>query len=309
MREAVFSEWQAVTGRRRTRTNFTRFAVAATVLLGVAVSFNMLNDDRIAPEQVASITASHGTIHVLGEQSEVHELTDLSVISAGQTIKTYSESGIGLEWGNGGSLRVAANTRIEFVSNDEIFLRSGKVYFDSTPSALLAAVDSNLKNAALRIRTDQGVVTHLGTQFMTESKGTELIVSVREGEVMIEGNYHDEKALDGQRISIQGSARGSVTNLPRFGGEWSWIEEASPIVDTDGRSVAEFLTWVSRETGLQVKYPDSATEQAASEIVLNGTANLKPREALDFWLHGQDLNWYTDGGTIIVSSINGNSGR
>lgn len=309
IRAAVLSEWQAVTGKRRTRTRFTRFAVAATVLLGVAVSFNMLNNDGVAPLQVAKISTSHGSIHVLGAQSEVHDLTDLTVITAGQTIKTNSDSGIGLEWGDGGSLRVAANTRIEFVAGDEIYLRSGKVYFDSTPSELLTAVSSGSKEARLRIRTDQGVVTHLGTQYMTESNDGELIISVREGEVMIDGNYHQETALDGQRISITGSARGSVSNLPRHGGAWSWVEEVAPLVSTDGRSVDEFLHWVSRETGLKVEYPDTVTQQAARDIVLKGNVNLPPREALDFWLQGQDLNWDIDGGTIAVSSIDGSNGR
>lgn len=309
IREAVFSEWQAVAGKRRSRTMLTRFAVAATVLLGVTVSFYMLNDTGIAAEQVATISTSHGSIHVLGAQSEVHDLTDLTAITAGQTIKTNSDSGIGLEWGNGGSLRIAANTRIEFVTSDEIYLRSGKVYFDSTPSELVAAVSAGSSAAQIRIQTDQGVVTHVGTQYMTESNGGALIVSVREGQVMIDGNYHSEKALDGQQITIRGSARGAVANIAPYGESWSWIENVSPVANTDGRSVAEFLSWVSRETGLKIEYPDAATERAANEFILKGNVNLQPREALDFWLQGQDLNWDINGGTISLSSIDGSSGR
>ncbi|MGI9272571.1 MAG: FecR family protein [Woeseiaceae bacterium] len=309
IKEAVFSEWQAVTSKRKARTRLTRLAVAASVLLGVAVSFNLLNNNGVATVQVATISTSHGSIHVLGAQSEVHDLTDLTVITAGQTIKTNSNSGIGLEWENGGSLRIASGTRVEFVASDEIYLRSGKVYFDSIPSDLIAAVSAGSKEAHLRILTDQGVVTHFGTQYMTESSDGQLIVSVREGEVLIDGNYHDERALQGQQLRITGSARASFANIPSHGEFWSWIEDVAPVVDTDGRSVDEFLTWVSRETGLEVVYEDPATEQAASEIVLTGSANVKPREALDLWLSAQDLNWYIDGGTIIVSSIDGSSGR
>ena len=152
-------------------------------------------------------------------------------------------------------------------------------------------------------------MTHLGTQYMTESADGALIVSVREGEVLIEGTYHDERALVGQRVEIKGNARGSVTNVPRHGGAWSWIEEVSPVVNTDGRSVDEFLNWVSRETGLLVEYPDEATRLAASNTVLKGSVNLPPREALDFWLQGQDLNWDINGGTISVSAIDGSSGQ
>ena len=309
IREAVFSEWQAVTGKRRSRSRYLRFAAAASVLLGVALTFNMLNDNGVAPVQVASISKSFGSIHVLGEQAEVQELTDLSAIMAGQTIITNVDSGIGIEWGNGGSLRIAADTRIEFLNTEEVFLHSGKVYFDSTPSQLVAGINGGSRDTTLRIRTDLGVVTHLGTQYMLETDGGELVVSVREGQVAINGNYRDEKALDGQRLSIAGSARGSVTNISRYGEPWAWIEEVAPVADTDGRSVSEFLDWVSRETGLIIEYQDAATRQEADGIVLKGKVNLQPRAALDFWLQGQDLKWDINGGTISVSAIDGSSGR
>ncbi len=309
IREAVFSEWQAVTSRHRARTRMTRFAVAATVLLGVAVTFNMMQDSGIAPVQVATIAKSHGSIHVRGEESQMHQLRDLTSIMSGQMIITAHDSGIGLSWGNGGSLRIAADTRIEFISDQEVFLHAGRIYFDSTPSELIADSARDAGAAELRILTDHGTVTHLGTQYMTYTSDSELTVSVREGEVSIDGKYHDEKALAGQQLSIAGSARASITNFPRHGDAWGWIEEVSPDVETDGRSVDVFLNWVSRETGLQVDYPNEATQQIARDVVLNGTVNLEPRAALDFWLETTDLNWYVDGGTIKVSAIDGGSGQ
>jgi hypothetical protein len=309
IREAVLSEWQSVTGKRRTRKRVTRFAIAATVLLGVAVTFNTLQDSGIAPVQVATIAKSHGSIHVRGEESQMHELRDLTSIMSGQMIITDHDSGIGLAWGRGGSLRIAADTRIEFVAEEEVFLHSGRIYFDSTPSELIASISSGSGDARLRILTNHGTVTHLGTQYMTSVSDSELTVSVREGEVSVDGNYHDEKARAGQQLSIAGSARPSIANFPRHGPAWDWIQEVSPDVETDGRSVYAFLNWVGRETGLRVEYPDEATKQVAEEVVLNGTANLQPRAALDFWLETTDLNWYVDGGTIKVSAVDGSSGQ
>lgn len=303
IREAVLAEWQEVTGKRRRRGRVTRFAVAATVLLGVAVSFNLMRTQGIAPAQVAAINKSHGSIYVLGEQATMHRLPEMAVVTVGQTIKTDHDSGIGLAWGSGGSMRIAADTVIEFVAADEVYLHSGRIYFDSTPSQLIAAISGGSSPAKLRIHTDHGTVTHLGTQYMTYTASDVLEVSVREGEVMIDGKYHDEKALAGQLLSIAGSSRATVLNIDRHGAAWSWIEETSPLVNTDGRSVDEFLNWVSRETGLQVIYPDETTRQTAMNTVLKGNVNLKPSEALDFWLQGQDLKWKTDGGTINVSAI------
>jgi hypothetical protein len=309
IREAVLAEWQSVTDTRRTRRRLTRFAVAATVLLAVTASFILLRIDGVAPVQVATISKSFGSIYVLGEQSTLQRLPDTTVVMSGQTIKTDRDSGIGLAWGNGGSLRIDADTVIEFVAGNRVFLHSGRIYFDSTPSVLSAAISGGSRTAELSIETNHGTVTHLGTQYMTYAASDRLEVSVREGEVAIEGKYYDAQALAGQQLSISGSARATVLNIDRHGTAWSWIEETSPLVNTDGRSVDDFLNWVSRETGLQLEYPNLATERAAQAAVLKGSVNLKPSEQLDFWLQGQDLSWHTDGGSIKVSAIDGSSGQ
>ncbi len=309
IREAVLSEWQAVTGWRRTRMRVTRFAVAATVLLGVAVTFNMLQESGIAPVQVATITSSHGSIHVRGEESQMHELRDLASIMSGQLIITDYDSGIGLAWGNGGSLRIAAATRIEFVSGDDVFLHSGRIYFDSTPSELITSVSSGSGEAKLRILTNHGTVSHLGTQYMTYTSDSELTVSVREGEVSVDGTYYNDKAFAGQQLSIVGSARPSITNFPRHGEAWKWIEDVSPDVEIDGRSVDVFLNWVARETGLRVEYPNAATKQAAEYEVLKVTVKLEPRAALDVLVETTVLKWHVEEGAIKVSAIDDSRGQ
>ena len=309
IREAVMSEWQTVTGRRRTRTRVTRFAVAATVLLGLSVTFNMLQESGIAPVQVATIAKSHGSIHVRGEESQMRKLRDLTLIMSGQLIITDHDSGIGLAWGNGGSLRIAADTRIEFVSAEQVLLHSGRVYFDSTPSELIAGNSAGSGGAKLRILTSHGTVSHLGTQYMTYTSASELTVSVREGEVLVDGTYHNGTALAGQQLSIVGSAWPSITNFPRHGEAWRWIEDVSPDVEIDGRSVDVFLNWVARETGLKIDYPNPATKQAAEDALLMGAVKLGPRAALDVWVEATDLKWHVEEGAIKVSAIDGSSGQ
>ena len=160
--EAVQAEWQAVTRKRHTRTQFTRFAIAATVLLAVIASFNELRESGIAPVQVATISKSYGSI-LLGNQSQLNELSDFSTITAGQSIVTRKDSGISLEWGSGGSLRIDADTRIEFISAEEVYLRSGRIYFDSSPSELIAGIPGRSDETRFRIKTDHGTVTHVGS--------------------------------------------------------------------------------------------------------------------------------------------------
>ena len=307
IRESVQAEWQAVTRKRRTRTQFTRFAIAATVLLAVTVSFNMLRESGIAPVQVATINKSYGSI-LLGNQSQLHALSNFSAITVGQSIVTDTDSGIGLEWGRGGSLRIDANTRVEFVSADEIYLLSGRIYFDSTPSELIAGMPAGSVGTQLRIRTDHGTVTHVGTQYMTFANGGELTVTVREGRVSMNGNYHDETVLEGQQLKIAGSNRGRFTNFPRHGAAWDWVEATAPVAYVNGRSVYEFLNWVSRETGLEIIYESPEAEQKARAGILKGKVDMDPRSALEFRMMGEDLNSRIDGGIIKVSLKKENSG-
>ena len=303
VRAAVQAEWQAVTGRLKTRRRMKHFAIAATVLLGVAVSFNALQPVDVPALQVARISKSHGSIYLLGEQSELRAMSDLSLIYAGQVIDTGDDAGMGLEWGNGGSLRIDQNTRIEFTSADSVFLHAGQVYFDSQ-NELVAAITGS----ALEIETGHGSVKHQGTQYMTAVDVRDLTVSVREGEVVVDGTYVDQAiAVAGQQLTVSGGARPSVVNIDGYGEAWDWIEATAPTVNMDGKSTFEFLQRIGREIGLALEFESAAAETLARDGILQGTINLGPRDELAFRMAGEDLSYRIEGGTIYVSSID--SGR
>jgi ferric-dicitrate binding protein FerR (iron transport regulator) len=310
VRDAVRAEWQAVTSKHRARRRMTGMAIAATVVLAVAATFNALLVTDVVPEQVATISKSHGSIYLLGEQSELREIVDFSSISAGQTIVTGSDSGIGLVWGNGGSLRIDQDTRIEFTSADAAYLRSGRIYFDSTPSALVTGITgSGGEISNFRIDTAHGTVTHLGTQYMAFADVNRLSVSVREGQIVIHGTYYDETAEEGKQITVQGNARPSVVDMQRYGEAWEWIEATAPTASVDGRTVHEFLRWVGRETGLEIDYASPAAEETARNGILRGTVDQRPTYALHLRMLGEDLDWVIEEGVIKVSTMDSASGR
>lgn len=304
IREIVRAEWQSVTGRRTSRRRVMNYAIAATVVLAVAVAFNSFRLNDVAPVQVAKIDKSHGSIYVLGERSELHELVDLAEISAGQTVITGNESGIGLAWGNGGSLRVDADTRIEFVSDDVVYLRAGRIYFDSE-SELVAAVSGG---SVLAVQTDHGTVTHLGTQYMTYVDDEKLAVSVREGMVSVDGLYYEETASAGEQLTVAGRGRPSVVNIVSYGDAWQWVETTTQDFDVDGRTMYEFLNWVSRETGLQVEFEDDAVLEQTRSAELRGIVDEAPTEALRLRMMTASLDWRIEGGSLIVSAVDSSSG-
>lgn len=294
VRAAVHAEWESTVGGRRKRRNISGLAVAATLLLAAAFTFETLRNSGIAPIQVATIEKSQGSIMIEGERSGQVPANDLASIMTGQAILTAADAAAGLSWGNGGSLRVDRNTHVEFVSENEVFLRYGRVYFDSS---------SAMTDTQFVVLTSHGRITHVGTQYMAESSPASLIVSVREGEVAVSGTFHDETAQSGQVIELTGRAPVSITNTTGAGGEWQWIEAVAPHVDMSGRSTYDFLQWVGRETGHEVRFATASAEQLARDTEFVGDIESDPRSELRLRMMTTDLEARFDpqGPAIVVS--------
>ena len=203
VRRAVRAEWQDLTRKRQSRQRVLQYAIAATVLIGVFSVFSVFRTSVVEVVQVAAIQKSFGSVYLLGEESELRETRDLATVYSGQTVVTGQETGIALAWGNGGSLRIDENTRIEFTADNSVYLESGQVYFDSEPSALIVGVAAERMDDFIVV-TEFGDIAHIGTQFMTSVGADALTVSVREGEVTVDGIYHDHVATPGQQVKLSG---------------------------------------------------------------------------------------------------------
>lgn len=300
IRDAVRAEWRHVTRQRRARSRISRFAIAASVLIAVFAALNMLRIQGVAPEQVATIDKRFGSVFILGDKAELLEGNHLDAIVAGQTLITDADSGLGLYWAAGGSLRIDAKSRVEFVSAEQIYLRSGRVYFDSAPE--MSAGSVSRPDAMLTVLTDFGTVSHVGTQYMVRADADRLIVSVRDGEVAVRSGPSVDTASRHQQLEIFGHGGGahSIVNIGTHGEAWEWLERTAPTVRLDGRSVSEFLDWVSHETGLSVEYESAGAAASATRELLNGTLDTGPRQALDVWLLGTDFVWRIAEGVIYV---------
>ena len=299
-RAEVRDAWLATVNRRKRQRRAVYYAMAATVVLGAFAAFNLFRVPVPVASQVASIDRSVGPVYVLGERAELHETGALSAIMSGQTVVTGAGAGLAVAWGDGGSLRLDERTRVEFTDVESIFLQEGRVYFDSR-GATLAARDEGDDSPIMQLRTALGEVTHIGTQYMARVDDDGLVVSVREGEVVIEGDYYDHKAHSGQQVTLRGRERPSVLGIPSAGGDWTWIEETTPVVDVDGRNLLEFLAWVSRELGLQLEFVGDA-EAVARDAILRGSIESRPADALRLRLASAALDWHIDEGVIYVGA-------
>lgn len=298
VRRAVKSEWQSLTGRRRVRQRVFHYALAATVVLGIFAAFNVFRSPGIEAVQVASIEKSFGAIYLLGESAELRETPELSDVLSGQTMITGNEAGLALAWGNGGSLRVDEESRVTFTDQDSIYLESGRVYFDSTPSPLMAGISAG-GVAEFTVLTDYGVVAHTGTQFMAETDSDALVVSVREGQVAIDGVYHRHTASPGEQVTISGRQRPTVLSIGRSGQSWDWVARTSPPVDVDGKTIRLFLDWACRELGLELEIEGQAARDALDELLI-GTIDMEPSKALRLRLATAGLDYDIEEGVLIV---------
>ena len=255
--------------------------------------------DSVQIVQVASIEKQFGDVYALGEDGQLHEIEDVTTVQSGQSIVTGSDAGIALAWGGGGSLRIDANTRIRFVSDVSAFLEDGRVYFDSRPG-LAAGTDASGSPIFL-LETDRGTVRHVGTQYMVESDASGLVVSVREGEVEIEGAIYEERVSSGQQATLSGTRRPYLLSIDRFGERWDWISRTTPPLDVNGRTLHEFLTWVSRETGFEIRYEGGAEAIAKNEAELVGTVSSAPLDALPVRVATAALDYQIEEGVIYIS--------
>lgn len=296
-RAAVRSAWRASV-RQRQRHRALRLAAAATVLVGVFAAYGVLRTPPSPVVQVASIDRSFGPVYVLGEQSELHETGDLATIVAGQTLVTGRDAGLAVAWGDGGSLRLDQNTRVEFIDTESVFLEQGRIYFDSRGATVEQGTDP-VDSPVLRLHTVHGDVQHVGTQYMVRLDDVSLVVSVREGEVAIDGEHFDHRAIGGQQVTLSGRQRPSVLSISGNGDDWTWLENTTPVVDVDGRSLYEFLAWVSRELGLQLVFKGDA-ESVARSATLRGAIDSRPADALRMRLASAALAWRIDEGVIYV---------
>ena len=284
VRRALFAEWDAITGRRA----FLNRAVAATA--AAAILFAMfgallLRTGSAPAAVVASVERVRGDAQIGGAALAIG-----AAVPSAVRIDTHSGQ-VALRLADGGSLRLAPQTRVTFGAAGHATLDAGTLYFDSEDGA-----------APLEIRTPLGIVRDLGTQFVARLASERLDIAVRDGRVAIERGSGAVDVAAGERVSVT-----SGTSTPRrersasFGADWDWAERLAPPFDIDGRPLIDFLHWVEAQTGRTLEFSDPATEQAVRDTVLmGGSIDLEPLPKLTAVLSLTHFGYKLDGQRIVI---------
>jgi hypothetical protein len=206
-----------------------------------------------------------------------------------------------LRMSDGAVVRLDAGSALRLASAAAVDLLDGALYADTG-----AHEAPGRAGAALEVRTDLGTVRDVGTRFMVRldgSDGRALRVLVREGAVEIDHESGSDVAQTGEEIVVRGDGSLARSPVAAWGEEWDWILAAATPFDLEGRSVAEVLAWVSRETGWTVRYEDDALAAAAPGIPMLGGGpalrDVRPDQAM-LLLPAARLEGIVEGGTLTI---------
>jgi ferric-dicitrate binding protein FerR (iron transport regulator) len=304
IRERVHAVWQNRV-RQKQQRRYRNFAMAAS--LAVAAVIGMLLYEApvmVNGEYLATVEKRFGELHITDASGvPYYPAAGRFGLAPGQSVSTEGKAGLAMTWSNGSSLRLDEYTTISLASANEIHLQRGRIYIDSRPDSASPEGAATGNRDVLTVQTDRGQVTPLGTRYVTQLMNDKLIVMVREGEVAVTSREISASAMEGERLLLSDDQAPAVSPVPAWGEEWHWIEKTTPAWNAEGRTIHEFLGWVSRESGRPVRFESGAAEALArTELLVGyGQVELEPSEALRVVLMTTDLDWTIKDGTIVVT--------
>ena len=300
IRKAARVEWVEMVrregGRRRSVRVRGYLALAAGVVLALAVGWWWLG--RPAPVDapvVATVELVAGTAR-LGDEAE---LATGGELRAGDTVETGgwlegTPSGVALRLGGGQSLRLAADSRVRLSSDSRLELERGTLYVDSDAAA----------TSGVEVVTALGTVREIGTQFEVRlgAGETAMRLRVREGRCSLEAAGQSHLAVRGQQISRVSDGSVSTVDVEPYGPDWDWVVATAPSIEIEGLKLSEFLGWVAREIGREVRYASPQLARVAETETVHGTIEgLTPDKALAAVMPGTGFRHQIENGTILIT--------
>ncbi len=214
------------------------------------------------PVRVAQVVKLQGGAMLQDARGTGPVVQDASVYS-GMTLATR-DGRVAVAIPGGLSLRLDRHTRLQFDGREHVTLLEGSLYVDS--GGLSAG-------PPLSVRTPAGEVSHVGTQFQVSVSGQTTQVRVREGRVSLAGGGGIQRQVvgAGDALEIRGTAEHWQRGLASFGPDWEWATQLAQPLEIEDRPLAEFLAWLAREHGWQLRYGNDTLQQRTHDIRLHGS--------------------------------------
>ena len=283
--DVVQSEWRSTLRQRRTLHWGVPLALAATVILGIALS-SRGPEIRVPPLATVAL--------IEGGETLPSGLSTGDAIFPGEAIAT-DDFGVALTYNNGLSLRLDVGTEATLDSSEELTLLTGRIYADTG--------ESIYDDTSITIRTSVGSATDIGTLFAVAHFDGDMSVAVREGRVDVSANGGSYTAEAGDMLTLKASDDVVFDRVAPYDNLWEWTETLAPSFAIENRSLTDFLKWAARETGRQLVFENDDTRRAAMATRLHGSVSgFTPSEAVASVLPTTSFEYSIDERRILIGS-------
>lgn len=273
VRAAVEQAWnESVSQRNLRRRSLWLSAAAAVIAVTVGLLWFGRSREPIARPDVATFVAARGEVSFGGGRGHALVVAG-SQLPAGTSVRTGASGFVLVTVGSAG-VRIGPDTTLHLDAPGHLILAGGRLYAETDEPAA--------PGPSLTVDTPLGRVSHLGTQFQIVLDSEGMDVSVRSGSVKVTEDKRGAQVLTGgEGVEVLRNGAIRRVSVPTYGPSWAWVDALEPDFPIGGRSLAEFLAWYTRETGLRLVLLGGATTVAIGHTTLSGSiAGLTPNQAL-----------------------------
>jgi ferric-dicitrate binding protein FerR (iron transport regulator) len=292
-RERAFARLSEEFQARPARRHASRWMAAAAIALAVfaGVMWQAMQPPAV---RVARVEALDGVIEtrdgsLFGRNAQ---LVAGGTVAAGADLQVRDGAGVLLRISPDLTVRLAENTHARIAAADQIELNAGQAFIDATPGA----------RAPLRVITPSGEVTHLGTQYQVRAGAHEIEIAVREGRAQLTTATLTAVTEAGHWLLHRDTAAVPITGeIADDDVRFQWIGRLPTGFKLEGSTLAAFLAWFQRETGLTPVYSEGIDPGKFAQVQLKGSIeDLDPLEALSYVLATADLAWHREGAKVVI---------
>lgn len=273
--------------------------IAASLFLFISIfSFTFLYQGNQPVYNIAKSIEIQGQIQISQNNKDWKNLHNDKTINPGDYLKTQRNNRLLVNLFNGNQFRVDENTHLKVESNSHLSLLSGRIYIDS---------DSTGGHHKLTIDTPVAKVNHIGTQYSVAYIGNELNVGVRDGLVLVKGEHIAQSEIaKGRNLRLNTRGEAIYSNIESYDPVWQWTQKISDGYSIQDRTLADYLDWVSSETGYPIRWESDSARNKAANIKLSGSINgIRPADSLDVILPTTRFKYSLDDNQIYIHNENG----
>jgi ferric-dicitrate binding protein FerR (iron transport regulator) len=292
VRAAVHREWRTHRQRRMIRNGVAIGLLAAAASLTVGVWIRSRVETPLNAPGIAVAHRIQGRPFIVRRSQGANPmpLSMSTPIYPDDVIETDAESRVGLQVGDGSSIRIDQGSRVRLLTPVVLEVITGVAY--------VATAD---RSHGFEVRTTMGTLRDVGTQFEVRLTPSLLRLRVRTGTVEIRRGTVIDTAAAGTEATVTTNGI-AVRPVPVYGFEWGWTTEVAPAFAIEGRTLGSYLQYLAAEQGWTLHYADPAVAEAATRNILHGSVEgLTAEDALSVVLATSGLEYRLRDGELSVS--------